>query len=74
MVRGQRWRFVINLVTQDHPERIGLHLRGSYRPPMGDRCFLDPSQVNGIIDVVQLIDIGRIHSDRDLIAEMRAWN
>ena len=70
MVRSQRWRFVVDLVTQHHPECIGLHLRGSYRPPMGDGCFLDPSQVNGIINVVQLIDIGWIHSDRDLIAEM----
>src|SRR5438309_7124450 len=50
---------VIDLVPQHDPADGGLRLRARERFPMRGRNILDPAQINGVVHVLLLVDVGR---------------
>ena len=57
LIAGQRRSLVINLMSQHDPGDAGLCFRRSDRLPMRGRDILHPAEVNGVIDVSQLVDV-----------------
>jgi hypothetical protein len=57
------WRFVIDLVPQNHPTNALLRFRAGDRAPVSRRDFLDPSQVNNVVYVILLVDVRRLHGN-----------
>jgi hypothetical protein len=52
-------RFVVNLVAQYDPPDRRLSFGAGKRSPMRGGDILHPSQVNGVVHVILLIDIAR---------------
>ena len=63
-VTKARRRFVIDLVTENDPADIIARRNGRSRVPMRRRDFLDPADVNGVVDVVLPVNVRRFHSER----------
>src|SRR2546423_461379 len=57
-------RFVIDLVTENDPADFVARGDRSRRVPMRGRDFLDPADVNGVVNVVLPIDVRRLNRDR----------
>ena len=55
--------FVVNLVAQDDPADCLLRSCGSERFPMRGRNFLYPAKVDGVVDVVLLVDVRELNRD-----------
>jgi len=62
-VAEARGRFVIDLVSQHDPADAVARRDGRGRVPMGGRDFLDPADVNGVIDVILPINVRRLNGD-----------
>ena len=57
-VTGQGGNLVINLVSQHDPGDAGLRFSRRRRTPMCRRHVLHPAEVDGIVDVPHLVDVG----------------
>ena len=56
--RGRR--LVVDLVAQHDPADGGLRFATGDRSPMRGGNILDPAQVNGVVNVILLVNVGRI--------------
>jgi len=54
-------RFIVDLMSQDNPGDVLLGVRAGDRSPMSGSNILDPSQVNGVVYVILLVDIAWQH-------------
>ena len=51
LVTQERWLLVVDLVTYHNPQQLGLIDGWRCGKPVGYSCFLDPAELDYIVDV-----------------------
>ena len=64
LIAHARRRFVIDLVPKNDPADRALRFGAGQSFPMRGRDVLDPAQINGVVDVILVVDVARLNGDR----------